>query len=108
MAVEGDPVPGGFDHPGKLLVGLETLPPEGGFPPVEEPPRPALPLIAPQLPEHLLEEIGLVQSPIGREELLQGLTPLLRQVGPMGQQRVFLALDEAAIFSRESGILALA
>src|SRR5665811_1537472 len=101
MAIRRDPVPVFLDHPRELLVRLEALPPQGRLPALEESPRPRFPLVVPQLTEHLLEKAGFVQPPVGLEQRLQRLTPLLRQVGPAGQQRVLLALDELSVLSRE-------
>src|SRR5947208_16249177 len=53
MAIRRDPVPMLLDHPGELLVRLEALPPQGRLPTLEEPPRPHLTLVVPQLAEHL-------------------------------------------------------
>ena len=41
-------IPVRFDHADKLLVGFEPLPFQGGFPVLEEAPRPALALVAPE------------------------------------------------------------
>src|SRR3954454_22299898 len=108
MAIRRDPVPVLLDHPGEPLVRLEALPSQGRLPTLEESPRPHLPLVVPQLAEHLLEQIGLVQPPVGLEQCLQRLTPLLREVGPAGQQCVLLALDEPPVLPREPGVLTLA
>jgi hypothetical protein len=108
MAIRRDSVPVLIDHPCELLVRLEALPPQGRFPSLEESPRPYLPLVIPELTEHLLEKVGFVQPPVGLEQRLQRLTPLLRQVGPARQQCVLLALDELSVLSREPGVLALA
>src|SRR3954468_18925134 len=107
MAIRRDPVPMLFDHPGELLVRLEALPPQCRLPTLEESARPHLPLVVPQLAEHLLEQIGLVQPLVRREQRLQRLTPLLREVGPARQQCVLLALDELSVLPRESGVLTL-
>src|SRR5829696_8794227 len=104
-AIRRDPVPVVLDHPGELLVRLEALPSQGRLPSLEESPRPHLPLVVPRLAGHLLEQIGLVQPPVGLEQGLQRLTPLLRQVGPTGKQGVLLALDEPPVLSREPGVL---
>src|SRR5512142_2768613 len=108
LAIQRDPVPVSLDHPGELLVRLEALPSQRRLPSLEESARPALPLVVPELAEHLLEQVGLVQPPGGREQRLPRLTPLLRQVGPTRQQGVILALDEPPVLSREPGVLALA
>src|SRR5208337_505948 len=107
MAIRRDPVPVFLHHAGELLVRLEALPPQGRLPSLEESPRPHLPLVVPQLTEHLLEKVGFVQPPIGLEQCLQRLTPLLRQVGPAGQKCVLLALDEPPVLPREPGVLTL-
>src|SRR3954453_14607037 len=107
MAIRRDPIPMSLDHPGELLVRLEPLPPQGRPPSVEESPRPNLPLVVPQLTEHLLEQVSLVQPPVGLEQRLQRLTPLLREIGATGQQCIFLALDELPVLPREPGVLAL-
>src|SRR4051794_15449474 len=107
MAIRRDPVPVSLDHPRELLVRLEALPPQGRLPTLEEAPRPHFPLVVPQLTEHLLEQVGFVQPPVGLEQCLQRLTPLLREVGPAGQQCVLLALDEPPVFPREPGVLTL-
>ena len=63
LAIGGDAVPVTVDHRGELLVGLEALPLERGAPVLKEAPSPTLPLVVPQLPELLLEDIGRVQPP---------------------------------------------
>ena len=107
LAIRRDSVPVVLDHPGELLVRLEALPSQGRLPSFEESPRPLLPLVVPQLAEHLLEQVGFVQPPVGLEQRLQRQTPLLRQVGPAGQQCVLLALDEPPVLAREPGVLTL-
>src|SRR5262249_34432499 len=107
LAVRRDPVPVLLDHPREPLVRLAALPPQRRLPSLEESPRPHLTLVAPQLAEHLLEKVRLVQPPVGLEQRLQRLAPLLRQVGPARQQGVLLALDEPPVLPREPGILAL-
>src|SRR4051794_5645939 len=107
LAIRRDPVPVVLDHPGELLVRLETLPPQGRLPSLEKSPRPHLPFVVPQLTEHLLEKVGFVQPPVGLEQRLQRLTSFLRQVGPAGQQCVLLPLDEPPVLPREPGVLAL-
>src|SRR5262249_15185825 len=57
-AVGGNAVPMPIDHRGELLVRLEALPLEARTPVVEEASRPALALVAPQLAETLLQDIG--------------------------------------------------
>src|SRR4051795_5400994 len=106
MAIRCDPIPVFLDHPGELLVRLEPLPPQGRPPSVEESTRPNRPLVVPQLTEHLLEQVSLVHPPVGLEQRLQRLTPLLRGVGATGPQWIFLPLDEPPVLPREPGVLA--
>src|SRR5260370_6772104 len=94
LAIRRDPGPVFLDHPGELLVRLEALPPQGRLPALEESPRPHLPFVIPQLAEHLFEQIGFVQPPVGLEQRLQRLTPFPGQVCPARQPCVLLALDE--------------
>src|SRR4029453_18424006 len=71
LAVGGDPAPMSLNHRGELLVWLEPLPLEAGAPIRKEAPRPALVLVAPQLAETLLEDIGRVEPLVGRQQRLQ-------------------------------------
>ena len=96
------------DHFGELLVRLQALPFECGAPVLEEATSPALPLVVPELPKLLLEDVGRAQSLVGLEQQLQTPAPIRRQVLPMRQQRVLLALDEAPARARQPGILGLA
>src|SRR5271169_3502025 len=75
---------------------------------LKEAPSPALAVVAPQLAEALLENIGRVEPLVGRQECLQCLLAVERQVLPARQQRVFLALDEAPLAARKPGVFALA
>src|SRR3954454_16962413 len=60
LAVRSDSVPMALNHLGKLFVGLQPLPFEGGAPVLEEAQCPALALVAPELAEGLLEQVGRV------------------------------------------------
>src|SRR6202043_3144001 len=86
----------------------EPLPLEACAPVLEEAPRPAFAFVAPQLAEALLENIGRVEPFVGRQQRLQRLLAIEREVLPARQQRVFLALDVAPLAALEPGILALA
>src|SRR5262245_26538500 len=97
-----------IDHVSELLIGLEPLPLETGAPVPKEAPRPALALVAPQLPEALLEHIGRVEPLVGRKQRLQCLLAVEREVLPARQQCVFLALDVASVAARKPPIFALA
>src|SRR6516165_4687174 len=107
LTVGGDPVPMTIDHLGELLVRLEPLPLEAGAPVLEEAPRPALALVAPQLAETLLEDIGSVEPLIGRKQRLQSLLAIKREILFARQQRVFLPLNVAPIAPRKPPIFAL-
>src|SRR4051812_21507535 len=100
MAVCLDTVPMGLDHHGELLKGLQALPPQGGFPVLEEPARPAGAVVVPELAERLLQQVSLVQPTVGPEQQLQRLLPLEGQVLPSRQEVVPLPLDEPAPFPR--------
>src|ERR1700686_2139835 len=96
------------DHRGEFLIRLEPLPLEARAPVLEEAPRPALALIAPQLAKALLEDVGRVEPLVGRQQGLQRLFALKREVLLARQQRVFLTLDVAPLAALEPSILALA
>src|SRR6266702_377632 len=65
-----DAIPMTIDHCGELLIRLEPLPLEARAPVLEETPRPALALVAPQLAEALLEDVGGVEPLVGRQQRL--------------------------------------
>ena len=90
LAVGRDPVPVSVEHRREAFEGLEPLPLERGAPVLEEPPRPALARVAPQLPERLLEQVGRVQPLVRGQEELQAALALKGQVLAMGQERVLL------------------
>src|SRR5262245_39339824 len=96
------------DHVGELLVGLQSLPFERRAPVLEEMPGPALVLVAPQLTERLLEQVGGVQPLVGAQQSPQCLAALQREVLPARQQSVFLPLDEATVPARQPRTLGLA
>src|SRR5262245_30229580 len=97
-----------IDHGSELLIRFEPLPHEALAPVIEEAPRPALALVAPQLPEALLEDIGRVEPLVGREQRLQCLRAVEGEVLLARQQGVFLPLDVAPIAARKPAIFALA
>src|ERR1700720_499574 len=107
-AVGCDPIPMTIDHLGELLIRLKPLPLEAGAPILEEASRPALALVAPQLSETLLEDIGGVEPLVGRKQRLQGLLAIEREILLARQQCVFLALDVAPTAPRKAPIFALA
>src|SRR5260370_21450025 len=74
----------------------------------EEAARPALVLVAPELAKGLLEQVSGVEALVGSKQSPQCLATLQREVLLARQQRVFLALDEAAVLPRQARILALA
>src|SRR5207237_10843253 len=100
--------PNDINHLGELLIRLEPLPLEAPAPVLKEAPRPALALVAPQLAEALLEQIGRVEALVGRKQRLQCLLAVEREVLLAREQRVFLTLDVAPIAPREPPIFALA
>jgi hypothetical protein len=64
-----------LDHRREALEGFEPLPLERRAPVLEESPGPAFTVIAPQLPEGLLEQIGGVEPFVGGEQQLEALFP---------------------------------
>ena len=62
LAIGGDSIPMALDHLGELLVGRKALPLQACAPGLEESPRPSLALVAPELPEGLLEQVGVTQG----------------------------------------------
>src|SRR5207248_4290577 len=108
FTVGGDPIPMSIDHLSEFLVGFQALPLQARSPVLEEPPCPALPLIAPQLPEGLLQHIRRVQSLVRCEQRLQRPATFQREVLPARQQRVLLTLDELAVLTFEPSVLGLA
>src|SRR5512135_61015 len=105
MAIRLDAVPVGLDHRGELAERLQALPLQGIRPMLEEPSRPAGPVVVPELAERLLQEVGLVQPLVGPEQQLQRLPALGGEVLPTGEQVVSLPLDEAAILPRKPSVL---
>src|SRR5246127_2793435 len=101
-------VPMTIDHLGEFLIRREPLPLEACAPVLEEAPRPAFAFIAPQLAEALLEDIGRVEPFVGRQQYLQRLLAVEREILSAREQRVFLALDVAPLAILDPGILALA
>ena len=83
------------------------MPLQAGLPVVEEAPRPSFPLVAPQLAEGLLQQVGRVEPLVGSQQRLQGLPAIEGQVVVAGQQDVFLTLDVTPVFSLKTGIFAL-
>src|SRR5712692_7331981 len=108
VAVGRDAVPVPVDHGRKLLVGAQALPAQGDAPGLEEAARPRLAAVVPELPERFLEQVGDVEPLVGAEQRGERLAATERQVLAMGQQRVLLALDEAALPPGHPGVLALA
>src|SRR3990172_10404464 len=108
LTIRRDPIPVAFDHRGELLERCESFPLEGVAPILEEPARPSLPAVAPQLPEGFLEQVGGVEPLVGREQQVEALPARERQMLAVGKERVLLPLDEAAILAREPRVLALA
>lgn len=68
LAIGRNPVPMTLDRRGKLLVGLQTLPLQAGFPALEEATCPAFALVVPQLPERLLEQVRGIQTSVRCEK----------------------------------------
>jgi hypothetical protein len=108
LAVRRYAVPVTLDHRRELLVGRQPLPFEGIAPVVEKPARPTFVLVAPQLAERLLEQIGRVESLVGLEQQPEADPAAVIEVFSIRQQSVFLPLDEAppAVLVCQPGVLA--
>src|SRR5260370_22324026 len=90
FAVGGDSIPMAINHVGELLVGLQSLPLERRAPVLEEAPRPAFVLVAPEFAKGLLEQIGGVEAPVGSQQNPQ-FPPALPGDGLLApQQRALL------------------
>ena len=108
LAIRRDPTPMALDHRRELLEPGQSLPFERLAPVVEEPPRPPLAAITPQLLERLLEQVGRVETPVGFQQQPEAGPTAAREVLPIGQQGVLLPLDEAPILAGQPSVLALA
>src|SRR5271166_275508 len=104
----GNAVPMPVDHRGEFLVRREPLPLQARAPVLEEASCPTLALVAPQLAEALLENIGRVEPLVGRQQCLQRPLAVEREVLLARQQGVFLALDVAPVAALQPRVLALA
>src|SRR5215204_239310 len=107
-AVGGDAIPMTVDHGGELLIRRQPLPLQAGAPVLEEASSPALALVAPQLAEALLQQIGRVEPLVGRQQRLQRPLAVEREILPARQQGVFLPLDVAPVAAGKPRVLALA
>src|SRR5215211_2592351 len=107
-AIGRDAVPVTVNHGSELLIRRQPLPLQAGAPVLEEAPGPTLALVAPQLAEALLQQVGGVQPLVGRQQRLQCSLAVEREVLLTRQQGVFLALDVAPVAAGEPRVLALA
>lgn len=78
IAVGGDPIPVLVDHLGELLMGVQALPFQLCPPFLEEFPRPPLAGIVRHLTEGFLQQIGGVESFVGKRHLTGVLLPCAR------------------------------
>ncbi|MEO8847384.1 MAG: hypothetical protein ABI440_01960 [Casimicrobiaceae bacterium] len=67
------------DHLGEFLVRFEPLPLRVRTPVVEEAPRPTFDFVLPELTEGFLQQIGPVESLVGRQQFLERL-PAAQQI----------------------------
>src|SRR3989454_12788840 len=105
VAVGDDPVPVPLDHRGELLVGLEPLPLQALLPALEEGAGPAWGLVAPELAEGLLEQVGDVEPRVGLEQLAQGRSAIVGEVVAAGGEGVARPLGERAGLAGEKAVL---
>ena len=75
-----------LDHLGKLLEGFQTLPLQTGLPVVEEATRPTFSLIAPELAERFIEQVGCVEPLVGGQQYFQRCPAICSEVFVMAQQ----------------------
>jgi len=92
---------------GELLVGSTPLSLWAFVPVVRAAPRPALPIVVPELVEDLLEEVGGVERLVARQQLSEILATLLDEVLLSQGERAILPLDEGAVFAGTSSVLGL-
>ena len=104
-AIRRDAVPVPLDQGGKFLKRPEPLPFELLLPADKKLAGPAFPAIGPELAELLLEQVGGGQSLVGPEQLPKRAAPGQREIGPMGEQRIALALDEGAVLQGHPFVL---
>jgi len=96
------------DHRRERLIGREPLPFEALPSAVEEGASPALGLVAPELSEGLLEQIGGVKPNFGLEQLIEGAAAVEGEVLAVEKQGIALSLDEGAILGGEVAVLTTA
>ena len=94
FAVRRETVPVTLDHLREGLVGFQTLPFQLSPPVLEELPCPGLAVVIPQLAEGFFQQVGGVQTLVGRQQQSQVLASAAGEVLRMREQRVLLALRE--------------
>jgi hypothetical protein len=92
MTVGGNAIPVPVNQLGKLLVRLQALPFQLSASVLEEPTSPGLSVVVPQLCEGLLEQVGGVQTLVGRQQQLEVLASLTGEILRMRQQCVLLSI----------------
>ena len=107
-AIRRDARPVPFDQGGKFLEGPEPLPFELLLPANNKLASPARAAIGPELSELLLEQVGRGPALGGPQQLPERPAARQCEIGPMGEQRVALALDEGAGLRRAPLILGAA
>ena len=86
VAIGVDPFKMLLHHPGEILVRCQPPPLELLHPAAEEQASLGLGAIAPEMPESLLEEVGLEEPSVGPEELRQGCPGLPPDMSQAGEQ----------------------
>src|ERR1039458_2538370 len=105
FAISSDSIPMTINHLSELFIRLQSLPLEAGAPVLEEASRPSLTLVAPELTERLLEQVGGIEPFVRCQQGLQRSPAVHAQVLAVRQQGVFLSLDEATFVARQSCVL---
>jgi hypothetical protein len=106
LAVGSDAVLVSLDHVSEIQLGFQTLPFELRSPILEELPGPRLAAVIPQLAEGFLQQVRGVEALVGCEQQLQVLPGAAGEILRMGQQSIFLTLDEGARFALKPAVLA--
>ena len=99
LAVSGDAFPVTLDHPGEFFKRLQALPLQGSLPGVEEFPGASFVAVVPEPAELFFEKVGGVKPLVGRQEVFESVAAVAFKVLPVGQQVVFLPLDEAPVLA---------
>ncbi len=100
-AIGGDALPVSLHQGGEPLERLQALPSERLLPVVEEPPGPSFPTVVPQLSEGLLEQVSRMETLVGGQQFVEGLSPIQGEILSPRQQGIAMPLDERSVLARQ-------